>query len=212
MVLLVDALTDVWFKENPKLASSVGFLVSPRGGHAPSKVLQNTQIWAMDNDCFNGLNEKRFIKMLELWRGIYPSPKFVSVPDVVGDSAATLRLFSHWNPIIRQMGYPSALVAQDGLAIGMVEWDKIAAIFVGGTTKFKLSVQSADLCREAKLRGKWVHMGRVSTLRRTIFAMRLGCDSIDGSRYSKWKNLISSQGLKYIRIARERIQSQKEMF
>jgi len=38
-----------------------------------------------------------------------------------------------------------------------------------------------ELVREAKRRGKWVHMGRVNSLKRLQYATSIGCDSADGT-------------------------------
>ena len=60
-------------------------------------------------------------------------------------------------------------------------WDDFDALFIGGTTDWKLGDGAAQLVREAKRRGKWVHMGRVNSLRRMIYAESIGCDSADGT-------------------------------
>jgi hypothetical protein len=45
---------------------------------------------------------------------------------------------------------------------------------------------AAVLIREAKWRGKWVHVGRVNTLRRIAWCKALGVDSIDGSGFARF--------------------------
>jgi len=62
-----------------------------------------------------------------------------------------------------------------------VPWDDFDALFIGGTTAWKLSEAVYQLCQEAKRRGKWVHMGRVNSLRRMRLAESFGCDSADGT-------------------------------
>lgn len=108
--------------------------------------------------------------------------KFVSAPDVVGDHINTARLFEEWRPELLEIGQPIALVAQDGLT--NPPWDQFDALFIGGTTDFKLGADAHRLAVEAKERGKWVHMGRVNTRRRAITAKSWGVDSIDGTRMS----------------------------
>lgn len=84
-------------------------------------------------------------------------------------------------PAIRTLGYPAALVAQDGLEHLDVPWDDFDALFIGGSTEWKLGKAAARLVAEAKRRGKHVHMGRVNSRRRWSYAEHIGCDSVDGT-------------------------------
>ncbi|HXF62680.1 MAG TPA: hypothetical protein VNK95_13745, partial [Caldilineaceae bacterium] len=55
------------------------------------------------------------------------------------------------------------------------------ALFIGGSTGWKLS-EAADWCiRRAKERGVWVHAGRVNSLRRIRHFQLIGVDSVDGT-------------------------------
>ena len=109
---------------------------------------------------------------------------FVTAPDVVGDAAQTLRNFAEWRSELD--GFPVALVGQDGL--GVPPWDEFDALFIGGTTEWKMGAQARRLIREAKERGKWVHMGRVNSYARGRYARWLGCDSIDGTQFSWFRD------------------------
>ena len=42
-----------------------------------------------------------------------------------------------------------------------------------------------DACREARRRGKWVHMGRVNGLRRLRIALDFGVDTVDGTSLTR---------------------------
>lgn len=106
---------------------------------------------------------------------------FATAPDVVGEAAATLALSAPMFARIRALGYPVALVAQDGLEDEAVPWDDFDALFIGGTTTWKLSEAAHELAAEAKRRGKWLHMGRVNSRRRVRLAAAMGCDSVDGT-------------------------------
>jgi hypothetical protein len=79
---------------------------------------------------------------------------------------------------------PIALVAQDGLERLPVPWEHLEALFVGDSSQWKLGPHAAALIREAKERGKRVHVGRVNTLQRIRWCMTLPVDSIDGSRFA----------------------------
>lgn len=106
---------------------------------------------------------------------------FATAPDVVGDAAATLAESLPWLPRIRALGYPAALVAQDGLESLDVPWDAFDVLFIGGTTAWKLGPHARTLVAEAKHHGKRVHMGRVNSERRYRYAAAIGCDSADGT-------------------------------
>lgn len=106
---------------------------------------------------------------------------FAVAPDVVGDAAATIARSLPWLPKIRELGYPAAFVAQDGLEDLDIPWDDFDVLFIGGTTEWKLSHHARDIVGAAKRRGMHVHMGRVNSLRRLRYADYIGCDSVDGT-------------------------------
>ena len=60
---------------------------------------------------------------------------FATAPDVVGDAAATLARSLPMAGRIRAIGYPVALVAQDGLEHLAVPWGEIDALFLGFTDR-----------------------------------------------------------------------------
>jgi hypothetical protein len=105
---------------------------------------------------------------------------FATAPDVVGDWHRTWALSRDVLPAIRALGYPAAIVAQDGMAAlpDPALWD---CLFVGGTTEWKLSEPVYRLVREARALGKWTHMGRVNSWRRLRAAALSGYDSADGT-------------------------------
>ena len=146
--------------------------------------------WAADNDCFNGgFDLSAYRKML--WKNVHAKGcLFVCSPDVVGDSTTTLQLFDEWYHTIAEFGYPVALVTQDGMDINDIPWVQTDAIFIGGSTEWKLSDTSRAIVDEGKRRGKWLHMGRVNGPVRLKTAIEWGMDSVDGSgtaRYTKYK-------------------------
>jgi hypothetical protein len=127
--------------------------------------------WAADNAAFSKFDADAYRRMVALIVAIPESvphrrPLFVAVPDHVGDAFRTRWAFAHWYQELRGLGLPLAYVLQDGQALDTVPWDCIAAVFVGGTTAFKVGAAARALVAEAQQRGKWVHMGRVNTVRR----------------------------------------------
>lgn len=118
----------------------------------------------------------------------------------VGDAEATVEQGRRWFGRIRELGYKVALVAQDGLTPDMVPWDEIDVLFIGGSDDFKVGTAPPprkrplklsgeplgqpgclEVIREAKRRGKWVHIGRVNSQCRYRFAQMVGADSADGT-------------------------------
>jgi len=106
---------------------------------------------------------------------------FATAPDVPFDWKATLRLSRPWLRKIRRMGCPAALCAQEGMTSGSIPWDDFDCLFIGGRDGFKEGSIVRDACPEARIRGKWVHMGRVNSLRRLLIALDFGVDSVDGT-------------------------------
>lgn len=153
-------------------------MITPRMGQRPFA----GQLWAADNGRFAAPQNYTDGAYLA-WLAVMPAENclFATAPDVVGDAASTLALSAPMFARIRSAGYRVALVAQDGLEALPVPWDDFDALFIGGTTAWKLSTHVAVLVAEAKRRGKWVHMGRVNSLRRLRYADAIGCDSADGT-------------------------------
>jgi hypothetical protein len=144
--------------------------------------LATVRHWAADNGCYAagaGFDLGRYVRWLT---AITPARcLFAVAPDVVGDSVATLARSLPVLPVIRALGFPVAYVAQDGIVAEDVPWDLFDALFLGGTTAFKLGSTARQLGAAAKARGKWLHMGRVNSRRRLLIAQSFGCDSADGT-------------------------------
>lgn len=138
----------------------VGLFATPRSN--PARV---GWIWAADNGCFSDSWD------LETWCAwLDRQPRagclFGAVPDVVADARRTLERFTLYADELARRRYPLALVAQDGLENLVVPWGEIDALFVGGSMEWKWSNAAEALAREARARGKWVHVGRINSARR----------------------------------------------
>jgi CBS domain-containing protein len=180
------------YKNNPNL----GCLLTPISGNSQASMCGLP--WAADNAAFSGFDETKFIRMLEKIRGT--NPKFVTAPDVVGDAKKTLELFNYWHPIIKSYNLPIALVLQNGQEHLPVPWDKLDAIFIGGDTEWKLGEHARKFIKKAKALGKWVHMGRVNTFNRLRYAQDIGCDSVDGSGFSRFPDTLIPNALKLLGV------------
>ena len=125
--------------------------------------------------------DEKYLALLERLADHRDRCLFVAAPDVVGDGAATLAVLQPMASHIRALGWPVALVGQDGMENMTVPWDDVDWLFVGGSTEWKLGPHARELAGEAKRRGKWVHMGRVNSEKRYRYAAAIGCDSADGT-------------------------------
>jgi hypothetical protein len=132
------------------------------------------------------------------WVDRLPRPAlFVAAPDVlhfvsfdggatevpVGDAPATLAQFPVYARRLRALGFRVALVGQDGMEtmLEQIDWSLVDAVFLGGSTEWKLGAGAAKLAAAAKARGLHVHMGRVNSGKRLAYAQAIGCDTADGT-------------------------------
>jgi len=164
---------------------NLGVLSSPRRVYVDAP--EAGYAWAADNDAYNkAYTDEKFVTMLDKIHGL-DGCLFVVCPDAVGDAEATLELFHWWLPRVEECDQPVAFVVQDGVENHPVPYHLIDAVFIGGTTEFKMGPVAAEIAREARRRGKHLHMGRVNTRRRIRYARSLGCDTIDGTNFSMFR-------------------------
>lgn len=163
----------------------LGHLLTPHNGNDIAALLETGLPIGCDNACFGGLDEPALVRMLTRLMPYAQDILWCSPPDVVADHRATLRLFGRYVGLIGWAGIQPAFVAQDGCEpIAGVPWGEIRCLFLGGSTAWKLGADAERLIREAKRRGKWVHIGRVNSMRRLAHFDALGADSFDGSQFS----------------------------
>lgn len=172
----------------------IGMLLTPDMGNAPDLAFLR---WAADNGCFtqpHKYTDERFLAWLEKKNterdgGYAEFCLFANAPDVVhwvdgrpvGDPVATLERSAPMLPKIRALGYRASIVAQDGLENCQIPWDDFDALFIGGSDEWKLGPAARNIVAEACRRNKWIHMGRVNSLKRLNYAAAIGCDSADGT-------------------------------
>lgn len=191
MILLVSGATLDVARSDP---ARVGVLLTPRDRNNNALIVDRQ--WGVDNSAFTRFDAKAFVRLLERCAG-RSGCLFVACPDVVGDHLATLNLFYDWRETVRDAGLPIGFIAQDGATLAGVPWESFDALFIGGTTAFKLSHTADALLDEARRRGKWRHVGRVNSKRRMRhFDGRT--DSIDGSGFSKWPGTRIPRALRWI--------------
>lgn len=165
--------------------SHCGLLTGPFSSFDPTTAVAFGATWAADNGCYlPGYNPDRILSMLRRYSGI-EGCKYVVMPDVVRDAGATMQMFSAWLGTFQRYGFPSALAIQNGIEHYQIPWDSLACIFIGGNDEFKYSDVVKGIVTEAKKRGKWVHNGRVNTPERILYSNEIGCDSFDGTHFTR---------------------------
>ena len=164
------------------LPSSVGVMATPGRRAIPAGIRQAGRPWALDNEVFSGHYDPvrfyRFLEKLLPWRH---TCLFVTAPDVVANARATLINFDfHWYEIAT-LELPVAFVAQDGQEDLPFPEGGYSAIFIGGTTKWKLSDAALSVIQRGKAEGCWIHVGRVNSSIRYNRMLIAGADSVDGT-------------------------------
>lgn len=192
--------------------AALGKLITPDNGNA----LAGLAGWecGADNSAL-GKHGVRVDALLDLWDALQaarvPGLKFVTAPDAVemtpagprGSWEGTLALWRVFYPALIGRNLPAAIVLQDGATVGSVPWESIEAIFVGGSTGWKLSKAAALLIRVGHARGKWVHVGRVNTMRRLNHFDSLPVDSFDGTQFSMFPDTYIPRWLKRLEYRQE---------
>jgi len=145
-----------------------------------------TEGFAIDNGAFTRFDAQAFKALLQREASRKSLCHFVAVPDVVASARRTLECFEYWHALPCLAGWPLALVAQDGQEHLPIPWAALAAIFIGGSTEWKLSIYAVQIIKAAKILGKWVHVGRVNTPGRFNYFRALGADSIDGTGLAQY--------------------------
>lgn len=157
----------------------VGWLMSPEGS------VREPLSWmpyAVDNGRFavwssgKEWNERSFLMLLDYYNVTEFKPRFVNVPDVVGNRDETLKMWDRWYPALEQSyDMDWSFCVQDGMTPVDVP-SEASLVFVGGTMEWKLR----------NLR-KWtdnfdrVHVGAVNSMKNLLLCKELGVESCDGT-------------------------------
>ena len=148
---------------------------------------QPERMFAMDNGAFARFEAKGFLTMLAKHEARKDLCRFVTAPDVVGCARRTLECFRHWQP--RLAKWPVAFVCQDGQENLDIPWDNCSAVFIGGSTEWKMSNHAAAIVKASKAIGKWCHVGRINTPGRLEYFEGLGADSCDGTGLAQYSHM-----------------------
>ena len=169
-----------------EIGAPVGQLLTPLTRY---KLRQPARPWAMDNGGFKQADVPGLLSLLERERVNQATCLFVAVPDVVGCARRTLEVFDHWKDKTELRGWKVALVCQDGQENLPLPWDDIDAVFIGGSTGWKLSPHVAHIIRAAKILGKHAHVGRVNDPARWQHFEELGADTCDGTGLARYTHM-----------------------
>lgn len=143
-----------------------------------------TDVFAIDNGCYSGFTarvEKRFKHLLKREWDYRENCLFVCIPDKVGCHKTTLKMWNDLNHLCN--GYKKAFVAQDGFDFMPPDAD---ALFIGGTNKFKDSVEVEKIVRNAIEKNIHVHIGRVNYEERFKKFQEIGANTCDGSAICRY--------------------------
>lgn len=159
-------------------AGLIDCIETPKQGNRPVDGVA----WCADNGCFSDAwEEDKWWAWLVANADRASDCVFAVAPDVVGDAWRSHMRSYPWLRKIKALGYPVAYVFQNNAEKHPIPWHDFDVAFIGGTTDWKLGPVARELVTEAKRHGKWVHMGRVNSLRRLQYADAIGCDSADGT-------------------------------
>ncbi len=181
MELLLD-ISETRADELPRSVIKMvrGQLLTPLTGYA-----RWSDNFAVDNGAFTKFRVERFAALLERESAFKSDCLFVAVPDVVGSARRTREIWKYRDDMVPR-GWPLAYVCQDGSEDIGIPWDECQAVFIGGSTHWKMSEHASAIVKAAKVLGKHVHIGRVNTRRRWKHFAHLGADTCDGSGISRY--------------------------
>lgn len=182
MKILLDCSPSKIDEYSKKYNFNFGQLRTPLTAYALSG-----KIYGLDNGCFSKFDKKTWRRLVVEAKNHLPV--FVTLPDIVGDARRTLELYNQFYDEVHPL--PCALVLQDGIGNFDIDWNKVDAVFVGGSDAFKISSEAINACKVAKMLDKWVHVGRVNTPQRVSQWIGLA-DSIDGSGISKYDHMLEA--------------------
>lgn len=163
--------------------SDLGVITTLSGN--PASSYPEGTLFVADNGCFSSRwEEGAWLRYLDRHAAARGSETLWAVcPDVVGDHVATVERWHHYAPMVRDRGFHPAFVLQNGCeSIDDIPDDARGAVFIGGDTDYKLGPDPARIA--AALPDSWIHMGRVNSMKRLLYAHSIGCHSADGTYVS----------------------------
>jgi hypothetical protein len=153
--------------------------------------------WFLDNGAYKDFKAGRPFDGAQFRRAFErlaeaPAPDFIVVPDIVAGGSASLDLSCEWWLEVDELARSTwgaevqrYVAVQDGMsredilgAIGLVEYGHRGGIFIGGSTDWKFAA-APGIILEAHRAGVPVHIGRIGSGKRIVYARAIGADSVD---------------------------------
>jgi hypothetical protein len=156
-----------------------GVMASPASKMIPLGI-EEGRFYGVDNGAYTGAFEPdKFLSYLSLLSPYSGACLFIVVPDVWGSLSATLYSYEEWAETLATYG-PLALAAQDGMEDE--DWPEgFEWLFIGGTDEWRSGAGPEKCIQRAKRSGKFIHVGRVNSIKRFQHYYNLGADSADGT-------------------------------
>lgn len=207
--------------------ASLGHLLTPSNGNTIESLLATGLPIAIDNGAFAFFQRgvsfdwkayTAFVASIaDVWHTdarLRERLRFVTAPDAVGDWRTTARMWRTWVQLLdrRMQPLPWAYVAQNGQVANRLpfqgdpragRWVGVGALFIGGDTAWKLSAHAQAMVMDAKRHGRWVHVGRVNSLRRLRHIDAWGVDSFDGGQFSMFPDTYIPRYLALLRYKQQ---------
>lgn len=149
--------------------------------------------WCLDNGAYGAWSrgEEFDAKAFMAVCGKVPPdapPDFVVVPDLVARGLDSLTFSLRWCEYLEHIhpSWPRYLAVQDGMTRDDLEphLARFQGLFVGGTLKWKHHT-AEQWVQLAHANGLKCHIGRVPTLKRLLWAERIGADSVDSTTWAR---------------------------
>lgn len=156
------------------------------------KPIQEGRRWIADNGCFSdNWDRAKWMTWIFAMQEYVDICDFAVLPDVVGDHKETLYRYAQFYNPVKKLGYKCAFVCQDGCV--PKEIPPCDAIFIGGSTVWKMSPEARECIKEGQKRGVQVHIGRVNSAKRYAYFLLQGADSFDGTSYCFAPDIVTKQ-------------------
>jgi hypothetical protein len=192
-MIVMPANSSGWFWHSlARETGRLGHLYSPDAQRGPWPWFP----YALDNGAFscwdaraNTFDAEKWAKVESGWKRLLfwaqaapAKARWAIVPDVPGNSAATLARWEQFAPVVQRAGIPLALAVQNGMDAATVRALKPppVVICVGGDTEWKWG--TAEMwCREFPR----VHVLRCNAPAKLALLESWGCESTDGTGWSR---------------------------
>jgi hypothetical protein len=172
--------TDTVLKEAVEERSDLGILTTYNGNNTLGYPVGT--LFAADNGCFgkrwDEAGWRRYVERHA--ERVGKQTIWATCPDVVGDHLSTLERWEKYSGWIRDCGLQPAFVLQNGCTSWKEVPEDALALFIGGDDAYKLGDDVKELVKNITP-NHWLHMGRVNSLKRTVYAASIGCHSVDGT-------------------------------